>query len=134
MSYATKARTILKDNGYKKTQSRVSIIDILSNSDKALSFVDIVKQSPNKKLDEVTVYRFLHILEELHLVKKITSLRWYIKCDGDQHPHNHYFLVCNDCQNVQETVLHQEETIVNSLGIYPDQQCIEIVGKCKDCK
>lgn len=133
MSYQEKARKILKEKGYKKTKSRIAIIHILSQQTKAVSFVDIVRSSQEYPLDEVTVYRFLQELESLHLVKKITSVRGYMKCDGDTHTHNHYFLVCNDCHDIQEKVLHDNETIIKALGVYPDKQCIEIVGKCEKC-
>lgn len=133
MTYSDRAREILKSHGLKKTKSRTSIINILAKSDTAISYLDIVKLSKKIKLDEVTVYRFLQELEKYHLVKKISSLRGYMRCDGGTHTHNHYFLVCNDCQKITEEIINEDENLVTNLWIYPDNQCIEIVGKCKKC-
>ncbi len=134
MSYSHKAQSILKKNKFKCTPSRLAILDILDKTSWVVSFHDIVKMSPDKKLDDVTVYRFLQILEDLHLVKKITSLRWYITCDGWTHDHNHYFLVCNWCNDVQEKVVtSKQKEDFSLLGIHPDHKCLEIVWKCWDC-
>jgi Fur family zinc uptake transcriptional regulator len=81
MDYIQNAVQILKENSFKITKSRLDILDILSNSDKVLSFNDIVNNYPEKNLDNITVYRFLQILEKLHLAKKIHSLNGYISCD-----------------------------------------------------
>ena len=134
MNYHDVARKKLKEHWFKKTKPREEIIKIVEKSKKPLSFNDVVKQSWEQKLDDVTVYRFLHTLEELHLVKKISSLRSYVKCDGWEHLHNHYFLVCNDCHAIDERTIDASESLISSLWIYPDNHCIEIVWKCNKCK
>lgn len=134
MDYIPNAVQILKENWFKITKSRLDILDILSNSDKVLSFNDIVNNYPEKNLDNITVYRFLQILEKLHLAKKIHSLNGYISCDWHCHIHNHYFLVCSKCNSFQEKVFDRKEDLVWDLGIFPDQHSIEIVWLCKNCK
>lgn len=134
MSYLDKAWKVLRKNWLKKTKARTSIINILAKTTTAVSYIDIVKLSKDKKLDEVTVYRFLQELEKLHLAKKILSLRGYMRCDWSHHTHNHYFLVCSNCQKVTEKIINEDEKLVSSLGIYPDNQCIEIVWKCDECR
>ena len=133
MKYQDTAWTILKNKGYKKTKQRIQVLSIIDATDLPLSFTDIVKKSVWQWLDEVTVYRFLHILEELHLVKKLSSLRSYIKCDWSHHPHNHYFFVCNDCHTVSEKVIHDTNSWWSLMWVFPDHQSIEIVWICKSC-
>lgn len=133
MNYTKKSIDILKNNWFRITSSRMEILKVLSRAKKPLSFNDIVKRALNIKLDEVTVYRFLQILEDLHLAKKINSLHGYVSCDGDTHDHNHYFLVCNECNTVNEKVIDKKDTLFMSMWICPDHQCFEIIGKCQEC-
>lgn len=134
MAYKENAVEILKENKFKITKARMAVLEILSNSDKVLSFNNIVQQNLEKKLDNITVYRFLQILEKLHLSKKIHALNGYVSCEWECHIHNHYFLVCSKCGFFQEKIFEGEEDFVCNLGIYPDQHSIEIVWLCKDCK
>ena len=49
-----------------------------------------------------TVYRSLDFLMEHGLIHKIQSLNAYVGCS---HPDAHdscYFLICNECQNIEE--------------------------------
>lgn len=133
MWYTQNAIVLLQEKWFKITTSRLAILDILWSSTKVLSFNDIVQNNPDKNLDNITVYRFLQILDKLHLAKKIHALNGYVFCDGHYHLHNHYFLVCGQCHSFEEKIIDGKESYVSRLGIFPDKHSIEIIGLCQQC-
>lgn len=87
----------LKENGYKLTPIRLEIIEVLDQNQTALS-VEGIYGKLKKKSDLVTVYRNLHLLEELSIITKLSF--------GNHHTyelqanHNHY-LVCQKCHETE---------------------------------
>ena len=131
MWYIEKAIYKLKNNWYKITKARKIILDILAGNGCPISAYEIIDF--DNSLDKATIYRFLEILESLHLVKKIYSLNKYVRTDWECYEHNHYFLVCRECFWYEEKVVDKIDRVFWNLGIFPNNHCLELVGLCKNC-
>ena len=69
--------SVLKENGYRITTPRKAVLEVIAESEYAITPVDIFDQGRNKieNLGLVTVYRTLEKMEELGLVPPRASNR-----------------------------------------------------------
>src|SRR5512143_326668 len=93
--------SILKSNGFKLTGPRYYVVEILSQTDKALTAAEIFIQAQKHypSLGLVSVYRALEKLEQLGLIQRVhqkEKCQAYIAAPGG---HEH-LLVCTSCGRV----------------------------------
>ncbi len=122
----------------RNTTAKTAILEIIKNSEVALSHVEI--QKLNQELcDRVTIYRILDRLVAEDVIHKIATPDGTIKyasChhnhDTHQHTHNHVHFSCEKCKLV--TCL---ENVVPSFNV-PDNYLIKevnftLTGLCPNC-
>ena len=94
-----------------------------------------------KKIDSSakppTIYRSLEFLLENGFIHKIQSLNAFVGCS---HPNEHnkcYFLICKECQNIEECHSENINEFVQSTSsnnnFSPNQVTLEISGVCQEC-
>lgn len=96
----------LKDSGLRMTQSRMKILDVLSQTEMALSpselFAELKLKFKKENFDRVTVYRILEKFEELEIVHPVGDGK-YIYCAHQACAHDkHFIAICDRCRKVQE--------------------------------
>lgn len=98
------------EHGVRLTEKRKLILSGLVESGKALSayeLIDYCKKQFDENISAMTMYRVLDFLEEEHLIHKLNLSNKYIACSHIVCNHAKeevpLFLICNDCNNVEET-------------------------------
>jgi Fur family ferric uptake transcriptional regulator len=129
----------INTNGYRLTGARRMVIDIISNSPRALTPAEIFIEARSRgaKLGLVTVYRTLEKLEEMTLVERVhheDGCHAYIAhVEGHQH-----LLLCRVCHRVEyfggDDLVSLAETISRRSGYEVQEHWLQLVGICPDCR
>ena len=107
----------------KLTTARKSILELLVNSNKPLSYDDMKE---NISMDKATFYRNITIFEEENLISSFESndKKRYFEIRKTQHSH----FICSSCSKIE--CIH--EKVDFHLPNYKIENII-IKGICKDC-
>ncbi len=68
-----KWQNLLRENGYRLTDARRAVIDVIANTDRVLKPIEVyeIAKEAYPRLGLVTVYRTLEKLEELDLILRV---------------------------------------------------------------
>jgi Fur family ferric uptake transcriptional regulator len=107
----------------KLTTARKSILELLVNSNKPLSYEDMKE---NISMDKATFYRNITIFEEENLINSFESndKKRYFELKETQHSH----FICSSCSKIE--CIHEKLEI--NLPDYKIENII-IKGICKSC-
>ena len=107
----------------KLTTARKSILELLVNSNKPLSYEDMKE---NISMDKATFYRNITIFEEENLINSFESndKKRYFELKETQHSH----FICSSCSKIE--CIHEKLEI--NLPNYKIENII-IKGICKSC-
>ena len=107
----------------KLTTARKSILELLVNSNKPLSYEDM---KDNISMDKATFYRNITIFEEENLISSFESndKKRYFEIKKNQHSH----FICSSCSKIE--CIHQK--LEFNLPDYKIENII-IKGICKNC-
>ena len=131
---------VLKSKGYKLTQPRKQVLNVLARADKPVSPYDIQKtlRQQGNQLNHVTIYRILDLLCEIKLAHKVLSLGGYVICAIGDKDGCHRFMVCRSCGGLQEfaskALCQEENEIAHDLGFCSEQHLSEFLGLCSQCQ
>ncbi len=130
---------ILKKSGLKQTETRVSLLEVLSRSKKPLSANEIFKSISGAGADKVTVYRTLDTLEEKGLIKRVATGEREAKYELIQHADDHHHVICLKCKKVADfTGCDAENLIKKALKQVEGFRSVshhtfDIFGLCNKC-
>ncbi|HEX2979867.1 MAG TPA: Fur family transcriptional regulator [Anaerolineaceae bacterium] len=129
----------IQASGYRVTGPRRAIVDLLADSYKALSPLEIydLGRQEYPRLGLVTVYRTLEKLEELGLVQRVHQpggchmvLR---ACQGHEH-----LMVCTECGRVEyftgDDLVPLIENVQNQKGFAIHDHWLQFFGLCSSCQ
>lgn len=128
----------LQSSGYRLTGPRRLLIQIIADSDHALSPVEIydLARKRNPGLGLVTVYRTLEKLEQLGLVQRVHQpggCHMYLRSCRD---HEH-LLICTGCRQVYyfsgDDLSGLIENISRQSGFKIQEHWLQLFGLCRDC-
>ena len=131
--------SLLSQAGYRITQPRRAILDIIAESSRPLTPVEIYDLARAKEtgLGLVTVYRTIEKLEELHLVDHVHHLaecQTIFRC-SDHHQH---LLTCTQCGRSRFfdglEVEEQFNQIGRQLGYEVTGHWLQLAGLCEECQ
>jgi len=95
------------------------------------------KQSP-KNVAPPTVYRSLEFLLSEGLIHQLTSINAYVPCCHPRAQHTAAFLICDQCQRVQECsslpVQEMMSFAEQDVGFVVERSVIELSGRCQACQ
>lgn len=132
---------LLKQKGLRSTPIRTRVLEILSNSDTAVSHADLEKQLTDQ-FDRVTLYRTFNTLEEKHLIHKILSDNGTANyavdhCVLDNHDHHHHaphiHFHCESCGEIQCLNCSDDLSIELPNGFKANSMEISAKGICEKC-
>lgn len=132
-------------SGSRLTEKRKKILEIMVSSDVPLSPYEVVDQYNElaaSKMPANSAYRILDFLVSENLAHKLASAQKYVACSHIACDHSHavpQFLICGQCQNVQEVgiqaeLMKQLKNNVESSGYTMTSQQLEIQCLCPDCQ
>ena len=95
------------------------------------------KQAP-KNVAPPTVYRSLEFLLSEGLIHQLTSINAYVRCCHPRAQHTAAFLICGQCQRVQECssvpVQEMMSFAEQDVGFIVERSVIELSGRCQACQ
>lgn len=128
------------DAGYRVTDSRRAVIDLICTRDGAFETADLVADARRRKIEaaRATIFRTLEILTGLGVVERLdlpNGDHSYVRCDSRAH---HHHLVCTRCQRSIDLedlgmtpILAQ---VARRTGYKIDRHRVELFGLCPTCQ
>lgn len=107
-----------------------------TNNGKAVD-TKISRTEREKNVAPPTVYRSLEFLLSENLIHQLTSINAYVPCCHPRAAHTAAFLICVQCQRVQECSSMPVQEIMSfaehDVGFKVARSVIELSGYCQDC-
>jgi len=130
----------LRRQARKITGPRAAILETLRQNPHPLTNKEILAALPRDRCDLATIYRAMHLLEELGMVKRFDfgdgKARFELVGEGDDGHHHH--LVCTRCAGVIE--IEEcfpgliEKRIAAANGFKSVTHKLEFFGVCPECQ
>lgn len=131
-------------SGSRLTTKRAHILELLINSEIALSAYNIVELYNEHALQQIqpmSAYRILEFLQTQQLVHKLSLENKFVACSHITCKHDHevpQFLICRSCHKVKEiavqkTIIEQLANQISSAGYKMMNTQIELDCLCDDC-
>jgi Fur family ferric uptake transcriptional regulator len=130
----------LRGQSRKITGPRAAILEILRQHPHPLTNKEILAALPKNECDLATIYRSMHMLEKMGMVKRFDFgdgvARFELVGEGDDGHHHH--LVCTRCSEVVEIAEcfpgEIEKRIALANGFKAVTHKLEFFGICPDCQ
>lgn len=129
----------LRQNGFKITEPRLAVIQVLATSEKALNATQIFDSARDNysQLGLVSIYRTLEILEDLDLIQRVhqkDSCHTYIAgFQGHQH-----LLICEKCGKAEffegDNLAKLFDRVAEESGFSITDHWLQLFGVCPNCK
>ncbi len=124
----------------KVTGPRQLILSILRKQSRPLTTREILAAIPRNQCDLATIYRSMHLLEGMHMVRRVEfgdgATRFELAEEGG-HDHHHH-LVCTRCAEVvaiEDCVLSEiESRLAAASGFTGVTHRLEFFGICSRCQ
>jgi len=126
-------------NGHRFTDPRADVLRILAEEAKPLGAYEILQRlsGDHNKPNPPTVYRAIQFWHQEGFVHCIDSLKAYVICSNGHHIGQTQFLICSQCDFVQELDSHIElapvKRAAKSIRFSITNVTIEIKGLCAHC-
>lgn len=133
------AERICEARGTRFTALRRRILTMIWQGHKAVKAYDLLDQLATQggSAKPPTVYRALDFLMEEGLVHKIQSLNAYVGCPHPGDSHVSQFLICDECETVEEIGSNELSAAVDAVAKKTEfqihKQTLELHGLCKGC-
>ena len=129
----------LREAGYRLTQPRLAVLQVLQENNGYLSPTEICEQGRalHPSLGLVTVYRTLETLDELGLARRVHALG---NCHGYARANSAsgHYLVCHQCGQITEFPCEGMEGVIEAVrqrsGFTVEEHLLELVGLCPACQ
>ena len=128
----------LRSSGYRLTEARQAVIDVLAKSERALNATEIfdLAREGYPSLGLVSVYRTLEKLEELNLIQKVhhpDGCQSYIAgFTGHQH-----LMICRVCEQAEffegDDLTPLIEHVSRESGFTIQEHWLQFFGICSEC-
>jgi len=132
-------QNLLKENGFKMTKYRKSLLEFLVDESRPISVGDILERFFKKNLvpNKTTVYREVSILVGLGIVKELDlgdGCKRYELFDIVHHHH----LICENCKSIEDVVIDEnlksiEKKISIDKKFVVKNHLLEFYGLCENC-
>lgn len=130
----------LRRDARRITGPRQAILQVLQAHPHPLTNKEIFQSLPPGECDLATVYRSLHLLEDMGLVTRYdfgdAVARFEMACDGQRGHHHH--LICTGCSAVVEIedclASEWEQRIARESGFRMVTHKLEFFGRCPRCQ
>ncbi len=130
----------LRAKSRKITGPRQKILDVLRMNRHPVTIKELFAQMPRGDCDLVTVYRSLHLLESMGMVKRFDfgdgTARFEL-IDGPDGGHHHH-LICTRCESIVELedcfAKEMELSVAKRNGFASVTHRLEFFGICPKCQ
>ncbi|MGZ9221973.1 MAG: Fur family transcriptional regulator [Anaerolineales bacterium] len=131
--------TQLQENGYRLTEARRAVVEIIQRSTRALTPVEVfdMARKAYPALGLVSVYRTLEKLEQLHLVQRVHQPQGCQAFIAASQAHQH-LLLCQNCGQVTffegDDLEALIKTISKKTGYLIREHWLQLFGLCQACQ
>lgn len=130
---------ILKNAGFRATQPRVLLLDLLKKSHTPLSIHDIIAKLHTNYVDQVTVYRMIEAFSRTGIVREVNFHGQHARYELSDTEHDHHHIVCTKCHKIEDFVgcdvdhieknaLHRSHSFSQITG-----HSFDLYGLCNTC-
>lgn len=130
-----------KISGQRWTETRAQVYEGLLHMAKpatAYQLLEEVSRRNKRSVKPASIYRSLEALINISVVAKIESLNSFIACKHPEHKHQHVFLVCDHCGQIDEItdqgISGQLAKGAATKGFKSNRQVLELHGDCQTCR
>lgn len=130
--------TLLREKGFKATNARLALLDVLKKANRPLSTPEIVKRLEAYS-DQSTVYRGLDSLSEIGMIRRVemghTHAHYELAIGGLHHHH----IICKACHQTEDisdcTMETREQSILGHSQRFAriESHALEFFGICNHC-
>ena len=134
----TEMAHMLHQAGYRITQPRLAILQVLQENDQGLNPEEVYQQGRAicSSLGLVTVYRTLDLFSRLGLVRRVHSEHHCHSYVGTST--NRHHLICNGCHRVIDFPCVGLDSLIESVrrqtGYAITAHLLELSGLCPECQ
>ena len=142
------AKEQCRASGVRFTPLRQQIYTLVLQANKPVGAYDLITQLQQMRIIEddentknvapPTVYRSLEFLLNEGLIHQLTSINAYVPCCHPRAQHTAAFLICEQCQRVQECSSLPVQEIMSfaeqDVGFMVARSVIELSGRCQACQ
>jgi Fe2+ or Zn2+ uptake regulation protein len=127
----------LRAQGIKLTPQRRAILAVLANSEHLTVeeiYEKVKKREKNRRTNLATVYRNLHLLHDLNLLRRLDIGDGRSRYEGNLEHHHH--LICLDCGQVEDLFycpLQPDASGLQETGFIISHHTFAAYGNCKHC-
>lgn len=135
----SKAEQICVTKKCRLTPIRKKVLELIWKSHKPIKAYDLLSQLSSEDFIEKppTVYRALDFLLDNKLIHRIESQNAYIGCNIDHDNLDSKFLICDQCNQVEEINEPKVHKTLSDIsikqGFTPSLVNVEIHGTCSQC-
>ena len=137
--------------GVRFTPLRQQIYKLVLQANKPVGAYDLITQLQQMRLSDngsepdgiknvapPTIYRSLEFLLSEGLIHQLTSINAYVPCCHPRAQHTAAFLICEQCQRVQECsslpIQEMMSFAEQDIGFTVARSVIELSGRCQACQ
>ncbi len=130
----------LRHQSRRITGPRTAILEVLRNHPHPLTNKEIFAALPEGQCDLATIYRAMHLLEEIGLIKQYDfgDGKARFELVGEVSDSHHHHLICTRCSEIveiEECILDKlEKQIAAKNGFTAVTHKLEFFGICPDCR
>ncbi|WP_158827400.1 Fur family transcriptional regulator [Mucilaginibacter lacusdianchii] len=130
---------LLHNNQLKATASRLSVLQIISERDAAIS-QPVLEKMLGEDVDRVTLYRILKTFEDKGILHKVIDLNGtanyaicHSSCSEHAHHDEHFHFNCSNCHSVYCMNDFHLPALAMPPGFKAHTVNLSITGLCKKC-
>jgi Fur family transcriptional regulator, ferric uptake regulator len=132
-------RTALDDAGYRSTDARRAIAELITARTAPFTAADLVADAHRRRLGigRATIFRTLDLLANLHAVERIdlpTGEHAYVACE----PAHHHHVLCSNCGRSRDIDDAGWRAVVRDVerrtGYRIEDHRLELFGRCPTCQ
>jgi len=131
--------TALDRAGYRLTEPRRAVADLITQRDGHFTAADLIDEARDRRLGigRATIFRALELFTELNVLERLdlpTGEHAYVPCE----PAHHHHVVCSRCGRTTEAEDHGLQAMVDEVarhtGYRIDDHRLELYGLCPTCQ
>ncbi len=131
--------TVLEREGYRVTQPRRVVAQLIADQSSHFSAADLVAEAGKRRsgIGRATIFRTLDVLSDLGAVERLdlpNGEHAYVACE----PLHHHHVVCSRCgrsRDIEDAGLRTTvRDVERRTGYRIDEHRLELFGLCPDCQ